>query len=411
MAHSHLPALGSEPQGFGSQLGAMQPPAKRARTEPGWCISPSQAAELQQYGPGFLKMLVTNNTAGILIGKGGSALKDLEASTGCLVRLSPANNFYPGSGQRVVCVAGKQEAVEAVLAAVVEATMEVERHQAAKESREPEDRVLAQIALPFSACGLVIGKGGVTQKEITEQTGRYALQLQITRILSKPRESFRGKKQDPFDLRRGTSQLWSNAQLLSKAFGGPPVGITVKITPQGQNTVQNERLASLQGPSRGVALAATQVFRLVQADPNMAQLETPAEGSAAQAPQAQSNWSGRWEQRSDYSPAPPAVKPMGKGAMRMPAMSAPPASAGAGLQCQIFFEVSDMEAAHIIGKGGTFLQSVCQQTNAKVQLTKRGEQVPGTENRLVTVSGLMQNVHAAHAMVVERAASTPSRRP
>lgn len=70
-------------------------------------------------------MLVTNNTAGILIGKGGSALKeghckcawlsicapapnehldrppfareDLEASTGCLVRLSPANNFYPGS--------------------------------------------------------------------------------------------------------------------------------------------------------------------------------------------------------------------------------------------------------------------------------------------------------------------------
>ncbi|CAJ1355233.1 unnamed protein product [Effrenium voratum] len=358
MAHSHLPALGSEPQGFGSQLGAMQPPAKRARTEPGWCISPSQAAELQQYGPGFLKMLVTNNTAGILIGKGGSALKDLEASTGCLVRLSPANNFYPGSGQRVVCVAGKQEAVEAVLAAVVEATMEVERHQAAKESREPEDRVLAQIALPFSACGLVIGKGGVTQKEITEQTG-----------------------------------------------------ITVKITPQGQNTVQNERLASLQGPSRGVALAATQVFRLVQADPNMAQLETPAEGSAAQAPQAQSNWSGRWEQRSDYSPAPPAVKPMGKGAMRMPAMSAPPASAGAGLQCQIFFEVSDMEAAHIIGKGGTFLQSVCQQTNAKVQLTKRGEQVPGTENRLVTVSGLMQNVHAAHAMVVERAASTPSRRP
>lgn len=35
MAHSHLPALGSEPQGFGSQLGAMQPPAKRARTEPG----------------------------------------------------------------------------------------------------------------------------------------------------------------------------------------------------------------------------------------------------------------------------------------------------------------------------------------------------------------------------------------
>ncbi|CAK9061016.1 unnamed protein product [Durusdinium trenchii] len=72
------------------------------------------------------------------------------------------------------------------------------------------------MALPFSACGLVIGKGGTIQKEIQEQTG-----------------------------------------------------ITVKITPKGNNVVPNERVASLTGVTQAVTAAAAQVFRLVVADPHM----------------------------------------------------------------------------------------------------------------------------------------------
>jgi len=30
----------------------------------------------------------------------------------------------------------------------------------------------SEVALPFSACGLVIGKGGAVQREIREKTGR-----------------------------------------------------------------------------------------------------------------------------------------------------------------------------------------------------------------------------------------------
>lgn len=35
----------------------------------------------------------------------------------------------------------------------------------------------AQIALPFSACGLVIGKGGSVQKEIVDKTGHSGLDV------------------------------------------------------------------------------------------------------------------------------------------------------------------------------------------------------------------------------------------
>ncbi|CAE6970611.1 BTR1 [Symbiodinium natans] len=334
-------------------------PAKRARVDSGYCISPHHAGELQRHGPRFLKMLVTNATAGILIGKGGSALKDLETNSGCCVKLSPSGTFYPGSGgYRVVGVSGHEDSVEQVLASVLEASFEAERHIAQKEGREVEDRVLAQVAMPFTSCGLVIGKSGAMQKEIGEKTG-----------------------------------------------------IMVKITPQGQNVVPNERIATLQGSLGSVIAAATQVFRLIQSDASLGtHMETPAEGGFAHfQPQVIEPW----------QPAPPPRAAATPRAVPPPrgdwsAMVSPPAAAkpfnsgtgdfGGGTPCSIFFEVTDSEAAHIIGKAGSYLQMVCQDTGAKVQLTKRGERVPGSDKRIVTVSGPIQTVHAAHGLLMQRAA-------
>jgi len=323
--------------------------------------------ELQKAGPRYLKLLVTNATAGILIGKGGSALKDLETSTGCCVKLSPSGSFYPGSGgYRVVAISGQEDSVEAVLAGVIEASLEAERHIAQKESREVEDRVLVQVAMPFTSCGLIIGKSGAMQKAIAERTG-----------------------------------------------------ITVKITPQGKNVVPNERIATLQGTLMAVNAAATQVFRLIQGDTSLGtHMETPAESAASYGnfhpqalhPQGISPWQPAPQPartapapRGDWSNmvAPPAAKPFNSG----------PGDYALGTPCSIFFEVTDMEAAHIIGKGGAFLKQVCQETGAKVQLSKRGETNFGSDKRLVTVSGMIQQVHGAHSLVLQRVAEVAARGP
>ena len=42
-----------------------------------------------------LKVLVTNNTAGNIIGKGGSAIKALQHDTGCGVKVRHARNVTP----------------------------------------------------------------------------------------------------------------------------------------------------------------------------------------------------------------------------------------------------------------------------------------------------------------------------
>jgi len=330
------------------------PPAKRQRTDGHqWCISASHAGELQAAGPQCLKMLISNNTAGVLIGKGGGALQELQSSTSCVVKLSPAGAFYPGtSGQRVAAVAGEQQAVEAAIQTIVGALAEAERQMSDREGRPLEDRVSLQVAIPNSACGLVIGNKGATQKQIRDQTG-----------------------------------------------------IAIKITPLAEATVPGERVATLLGPKKDVIDAAVEVCRCVQQDTTLGQhLQTPADTGGGAA--------------ATWMPTPPPRAEGGKGkgssyaeggkgkGSSVPWAPRDAASSnsfnGPDLTCTIYFEVSDMEAAHIIGKGGSFLQTIIKSTGAQVKLTKRGE-ISGTSQRQVSVTGPLSAVHSAHTSLVQRA--------
>lgn len=327
---------------------AHPPSAKRQRTDGGWCISGQNAGDLRNAGQNFLKLLVSNNTAGVLLGKGGAYLRDLEVSSQCCVKLSPSNHFYPGSGgQRVVAFAGTEDGLDAVISAVVAACAEAHRQYSEREGRPQDGKTYLQVAIPNSACGLVLGKKGSMVKTISEQTG-----------------------------------------------------VPIKIAQMADATVDGERLVSFSGPVDSVVTAVSKVCKIVQQDPTLGQfLETPTDGGGVQEIRRGSSPSTA----AGWTPAPPP--PAAGGGARTPSMS-PYLTEGSSMDdfpCAITFEVTDLEAAHIIGKGGSFLQSVVQETGAKVQLSKRGQHVPGTENRQVSISGPMSGVHAAHALVLERA--------
>jgi RNA-binding protein Nova len=57
-------------------------------------------------------VLVSNNVAGSLIGKAGSAINDIQAETGARIKLSQANEFFPATQFRVVLITGTPEAVK-----------------------------------------------------------------------------------------------------------------------------------------------------------------------------------------------------------------------------------------------------------------------------------------------------------
>merc|ERR1712106_10614 len=81
----------------------------------------------------------------------------------------------------------------------------------------------------------------------------------------------------------------------------------------------------------------------------------------------------------------------------------------AKVSVEIAFDVSDMMAGTIVGKGGHFLKEVTRETRASVQLSHKSGSAPGLLEgmRRVVISGNLPAVHAAHVMVVDRMRATP----
>jgi hypothetical protein len=54
----------------------------------------------------ILKMLVTDNIAGAIIGKNGKAIADLQDECGARIKVSQSADFYPGTSERTILITG-----------------------------------------------------------------------------------------------------------------------------------------------------------------------------------------------------------------------------------------------------------------------------------------------------------------
>jgi RNA-binding protein Nova len=75
-------------------------------------------------------------------------------------------------------------------------------------------------------------------------------------------------------------------------------------------------------------------------------------------------------------------------------------SGGAAGQTQMQMEVNDFAAGHIIGKGGSAINEMQQMSGAKIQLSKKGELSNG--GRTVTIKGAPQSVEYARYLVATK---------
>lgn len=54
----------------------------------------------------MLKMLVSSNVAGAIIGKSGKAINEMQEECGARIRVSQASDFYPGTSDRTIVLSG-----------------------------------------------------------------------------------------------------------------------------------------------------------------------------------------------------------------------------------------------------------------------------------------------------------------
>ena len=117
-------------------------------------------------GPLYMKLLVPERLAGVIIGKGGAGIVELESQTGCNVRLSANRVYFPGTNERVMVVtAPDMHAIDRVIPAIVS------RLNAHVQDGSSTDTSVVRLVLTNAACSCLIGKGGEAIKSLCMQTG------------------------------------------------------------------------------------------------------------------------------------------------------------------------------------------------------------------------------------------------
>ncbi|XP_048738177.1 RNA-binding protein Pasilla-like isoform X9 [Ostrea edulis] len=122
-----------------------------------------------------LKILVPSIAAGAIIGKGGETIAQVQKEAGARVKMSKANDFYPGTTERVCLIMGAVEAVKRVHCFIMEKIREKPDPNPKPEetNKNFERHRQVKILVPNSTAGMVIGKGGNYIKQIKEESGAY----------------------------------------------------------------------------------------------------------------------------------------------------------------------------------------------------------------------------------------------
>ncbi|CAL5229590.1 g12948 [Coccomyxa viridis] len=289
------------------------------------------------------KFLMSNPAAGSIIGKGGANISELQSQSGARLQLSRANEFFPGTQDRVMLASGS---VNQVLTALHLIWTKIQGEQAVAETMMARDGKSPQLRLlvPTPLCGSIIGKGGATIRSFAEDS-----QAAIT---VSPQEK--------------------------QPLGLPDRVVKITGTP--------DQLL------RAVALLLT---KLVES-PNYTRFTTSnVSYGPPLAPMPNS-----------YGPMGYGM-PSGGPAMQMPpAMAFPKGNASfmppQQQRMEVTVPVPEARVGAIIGKGGEVISQLKSVIGVKIRISDRDDFVPGTRNRKVTISGAADAVQIAQVLIHQK---------
>ena len=70
--------------------------------------------------------------------------------------------------------------------------------------------------------------------------------------------------------------------------------------------------------------------------------------------------------------------------------------------CTFEIALPEVMVSSVMGVGGKLISDLTQTTGARVQLSGKGEYIPGTYNRKLTITGPILSVQAAHMVVTQK---------
>lgn len=365
-----------------------------------------------------LKILVSNNMAGSIIGRSGQTILELQSESSAKIRLSQSGDFFPGTSDRVCLIHGLlpnvKKGVALVLGKLYESQLELVEHDLGPGGHTGQSEgtnnvfkinFTIKILIPSAACGMLIGKEGATIQGLKDKAGCSAVRLS-QKILdhSLPRTFERVLTVSSSDLKtcihftelilegfvrhpeicrylNGTTSYSRSSNVLSFPMSG-----------------SNPLLGAYSSGSSPMSNIAPQMYTHGH---SMSEIEAGVQGLGfdvqpnAQAPHSASRpcYVNPPTMSSSILPAPNAsfLSSTHMGQRSIPS----PVSLGSTIN----LAVPDSMIGSILGKRGQTLMEIQSESGAQIRVSQKNEYVPGTSNRIVTLSGSQESITSARNMI------------
>ncbi|KAE8682035.1 Protein BTR1 [Hibiscus syriacus] len=293
--------------------------------------------------PTYIRFLVSNASAGSVIGKGGSTITEFQSKSGARIQLSRSHEIFPGTSDRIIMVSG---AIDDILKAMELILAKLLNELNIKDNEDAEPRTKVRLIVSNISCGSIIGKGGATIKSFID---------------------------------------------------GSQAGI--KISPQDNNFYGlNDRLVTVTGTIDEQLRAVDLILSKLCEDPHYSQamhapFSYPATyNSMSYAP----NGAGvKFPNHKvhlflcAFSVLPEFVY----------------MSIQEDHSNSITIGVSDEHIGLVLGRGGRNIMEISQVSGSRIKISDRGDFMSGTTDRKVTIMGSQRAIHQAELMIMQKVAN------
>jgi RNA-binding protein Nova len=376
-----------------------------------------------------VKLLVSNNMAGSIIGRQGQTVSELQNKSSAKIRLSQSGDYFPGTSDRVCLIHGSLENVKKgvalVLGKLYELQLELVETQLGiteqiqddsdgefeeSEQGPPKINFATRILVPSAACGMLIGKEGATIQRLKENVGASSVRLSPKVVDHNiPRTFERVLTVSAFELRACVSFA---ASILDGFVRHPEICRYLNGTTSysrnsnvSYNTHRNAPVMGFPGsasptPNAPLQGFATHSHSIHDVDTGLQSLgfESNVPSSHNQRPAYINASTNAMGGNSMVSSSPQQVSSF------LPQRSSPSPSS---YNSTINLAVPDAMVGAVLGRRGQTLQELQSESGARIRVSQRNEFVPGTTNRIVTVSGSQESVTTARNMIRQLLSRNP----
>ncbi|GBG80468.1 hypothetical protein CBR_g30931 [Chara braunii] len=335
-----------------------------------------------------VRFLISNASAGSVIGKGGSTISEFQIQSGARIQLSRNREFFPGTTERVILLSGS---VSAILTALHLILSKISTEDSGGSPPDTNKTSQVRLIVPNAVCGGIIGKGGATIRSFVEDSGANIK-------LSSQDQALPGVTDRVVTI-TGTldQQLRAVALIVTKMSEDPNYLLYA-------NMPISYPVPDYYVPARDPYVPVRDPY-IAGRDPYVADYRLPVQvyNSGAAVP----GYGGHLAAASSpYTPI-QAMPGGAYAAARSKGRPGAPMIAGPVIQTHppittVTVAVPDEHVGAIVGRSGKTINEIQQMSAVRIKISERGDFVQGTNNRKVTITGSAEAVQFAQYLITTK---------